>query len=141
VQIHCIPRPGKNGRKRPIYEASSQFAFHHINAFEAEGGRIVVDTLSSRHIAFESDLTSASTAMYKNASRMTTPKRLVLDGQLSRAMEFDMADAADLVTFMEFPAQLPAQAVGKAYNCFFATVRAARTGGFFGCNSPFGSFS
>lgn len=42
LQVHCIPRPGKRGSPRPVYEVSSKFAFHHANAWDTDNGTTIV---------------------------------------------------------------------------------------------------
>jgi carotenoid cleavage dioxygenase-like enzyme len=60
LQVFFIPRPGKippaeSGAPRThVVPAPPFFTFHHINAYERDGGsRVVLDTISWQHIAFD----------------------------------------------------------------------------------------
>jgi carotenoid cleavage dioxygenase-like enzyme len=59
-QVHFIPRPGKTPpsstgpAKAHVISAPPFFSFHHVNAYELNGGeRVVLDTISWQDIAFE----------------------------------------------------------------------------------------
>lgn len=119
-QIHCIPRPGKRGRRRVVYEAANKFAFHHINAWEAEGDAIVLDTCASDSIDFSKTLDSNPLPMLRDRSAKTTPRRLVMRGGNRRVQEYDMGVKA----YTELPAPLQPEVTGRPYSHFFAMVRA-----------------
>eukprot|EP00892_Ulva_mutabilis_P000995 jgi/Ulvmu1/10897/UM007_0074.1 len=117
MKIHCIPRPGKQGRKRVVYESANKFAFHHINAWEADGGEtIVVDTLATDDIDFGVSFNDQTLEKTRDPSTAITPRRLVLRGEDRSAQEHRLR--ADGCT--EFPTPLQPGEAGRPHSHFFA---------------------
>lgn len=120
MQIHCIPRPGKRGRRRIVYEAATKFAFHHVNAYEVDGGdTIVVDTCASDTVDFGFCLDAGVLPATRNPSLKMTLRRLVLRGSMRRVEEYDMG----VKEYSEMPSPLAAADTGRPHNHFFVTVR------------------
>lgn len=118
MQIHCIPRPGKQGRKRVVYETASKFAFHHINAWEADDDTIVIDTCAMDTIDFGQPLEQALEGT-RIRSAAATPRRLVLHGNDRRAQEHIIRSDS----YTEMPTPLLPRGNGRPHDHFFALVR------------------
>lgn len=124
TQVHCIPRPGKAGVPRPVYETPTKFCFHHVNAFEAPGGAIVVDTIGRDDIDFGGGLRDFTAQQYHDPTVATTLRRIVCRGNDKRATEHDLRQVPALRNRgLEFPAQMPADVTARPHDAIFLGVR------------------
>jgi Retinal pigment epithelial membrane protein len=121
LQIHCVPRPGKDGFKRPVYTAPSAFSFHHVNAFEADSATIVIDTFARKRITFDGSLSKADVKDVAGPEQLTSLRRLVVRGTAPEARAFDVGAA--FCRTMELPSQLPANVTGRPHSVIYAVVR------------------
>lgn len=124
MQIHCVPRPGKEGRERPVYEAPHKFAFHHVNAWEADSATVVVDTLARAAQDFNQSMEQVEQAYFEGGSNAATVRRMVMRGTAVQVREFDMRDVPALgLKYLELPSPYPPQFCGKPHGAIFASVR------------------
>ena len=124
MQVHCIPRPSKAGTKRPVYDCPTKFSFHHVNAFEAPDGAVVVDTVGRHTIDFGAGLREFKATSYDDPAGMTTIRRIVCRGSETRATEHDMRAVPALRNrVIEFAAQMPADVVGQPHDVAIYGVR------------------
>lgn len=124
LQIHCVPRPGKEGRERPVYETLMPlFSTHHVNAWEANSSTIVVDTLARATAHFAaSDMTFFNRS--EGPESETRLRRLVMRGTALECREFDTRSVAGLEgRSLNFPNLLPPQCTGHPHSAVFAVVR------------------
>jgi carotenoid cleavage dioxygenase-like enzyme len=124
-QVHCIPRPGRAGKARPVYTAPPMFAFHHVNAYEDPScDAIVIDTLARDTVDFSGDLRAFLTQTFGSAATKTTLRRLVCRGHRRRCAHHDLRRVPALDRVAEFAAPLPPACVGRPHRVAFCAVRA-----------------
>ena len=124
--MYCIPRPGKAATKRRIFESEHKCTFHHINAFELDGGdTVVIDTLAREHVDFSQGYLETDVAQYQDPQHMTTMRRIVCKGDAKKAVDWDLRDVPVLNRLVEFPAMLAPEQTGQPHSLIFANVRPA----------------
>ena len=124
AQAHCFPRPGKQGTRVTVYDTPNKFCFHHVNAFEAPDGAIVIDTVGRNDIDFGAGTSLFSVESYSDPAAVTTLRRIVCRGGEARATEHDLRQVPALRNrSVEFPAQMPADVVARPHNAIFLRVR------------------
>jgi all-trans-8'-apo-beta-carotenal 15,15'-oxygenase len=117
TKIHVIPRPGATAPGAPavataprVYTSPTPFfSFHHVNAFEAPDGKIVVDTVALVDgMDFSANLEIGAGYYADNVGRGTLTRLVVTpwDGKVEQHQLMDRA--------CEFPCVAPAVA-GKAH--------------------------
>ena len=126
LQIHLIPRPGKakEGEAVKVFEASSKFTFHEINAWETDTGYVVLDVLGKDRQSFAQDLDNLPVSIFENAERLTSVRRLVLQPRSGTCKEYDLRDS-DLLRWRDFelPCTPPPHFTGKPHAAVFGMVR------------------
>lgn len=83
TRIHLIPRPGKSAANKGlgselVFETTPFFSFHHINAFEADNGKVVVDTCAMEGINFGNSFETGKSA-FESKSGKGVATRLVIN--------------------------------------------------------------
>ncbi len=72
-----------------VAETDPFFSFHHVNAFEAPDGKVVVDTCAMMSgIAFDIGFEGASERYYRQPAGRSTLTRLVVDTATRQARPF-----------------------------------------------------
>lgn len=72
TKVHIVPRPGGAAAGEPIrvLEAPASFSFHHANAYELPGNRLVLDTAAWEKVNFASSQHNLTTKYYEGGSRV-----------------------------------------------------------------------
>ncbi|KAK9824995.1 hypothetical protein WJX81_007215 [Elliptochloris bilobata] len=112
TRVHLLRRPGRQGAEHAIAETEPFFSFHHVNAFEAPGGKVVIDTCAMKSgIKFDVGFEGASEAYYQQPAGRATLTRLVMDVATQQVTRHELApDRA-----AELPSPLAPPRVGRAH--------------------------
>lgn len=81
TKVMLFPRPGRPSGKRlepRVLEAPPFFSFHHINAFEAQDGSVIIDTIAWDEVSFSVNQYTYNQDYYTGGSR-TEYYRLTCD--------------------------------------------------------------
>ncbi|CAL8467343.1 g6880 [Coccomyxa elongata] len=114
TKIHLIPRPGLLGRtlQRVTLETEPLFCFHHVNAFEDGGERVIMDCLAMRGgVDFGANFGNLSAEFFQRAPWRTALTRLTLDLEGNNV---DVSRVAEQQS-MEMPCVAPASS-GRSYS-------------------------
>jgi hypothetical protein len=121
LQIHLVPRPGKAkvGEEVQVFEASSKFSFHQINAWESGDGTVAKDFQS-----FKVDMENLPVSIFERPELLTSVRRLVLQPKSGRCREYDLR-GTDLLRWrdVELPSNPPPQYTSKPHDAIFVMVR------------------
>lgn len=125
TKVHLIPRPGvKSGAPAVavaprVYKTPSPFfSFHHVNAFEAPDGKIVVDTVAMPEgMDFSANLEIGS-GYYKTDVGRGTLTRLVITPWTDNVEQINLMHRA-----CEFPSIAPAVAARPHTHAYLVAAR------------------
>jgi all-trans-8'-apo-beta-carotenal 15,15'-oxygenase len=72
TRVHIVPRPGSAADGQPVrvLEAPASFSFHHANAYELPGERLVLDTAAWDKVSFASSQHNLTAKYYEGGSRV-----------------------------------------------------------------------
>ncbi len=83
------PSSYAGNRSEAVFETTPFFSFHHINAFEASGGCLVVDTVAMSGIDFGNN-TGTGISVIEGKPGKGVVTRLVIDGKSGKVRKFTL---------------------------------------------------